>query len=174
MARSKNIARRNMLVIPGTLLLLYSLAGLVYYYGIREDGGECDLASKIMMGEVCYNAWKLLVPFLVLGIALLMTGMIAYPPIRATSGVDKLHAGTWIHVWLWLLGSLFVVPLVAGVVALTYHEDAVTVMDGVEYSTGRLFELVAIVGLLIFVPFAALFIRYNRLIPELEAGEKKE
>lgn len=162
MHKDSNLRKRNALVIPGGLLALYSLIGLLYVVGIRGNEGTCADASLLVFAGACRSATLLLAIPLVIGLALVGVGALAF---RNKSHCRAGH-GSWTHFGLAFLLSLTLIPLL-GLLAYPslVGEDAVITRGTVDYPVGTVFAGLTALGLLMLVPFVVLYAAQTRANP---------
>jgi len=167
MARDPKLWKRNAFVLPGGLLTLYALAGLLYVGAYRSGGGTCVVAHRFLVGGHCYSAYPFLAAILILGLVLVVVGLYVFRG-RPAELPGHLHPGTPTHFVLALLASLVLVPFFVWII-LAYVEASQnlrpfsTVLAGYPFQTKFLFLLVAVAALLAFVPFLGLYLAQARL-----------
>lgn len=156
MARDARLRRRNALVIPGWLLIVYSVATIAYAEALRPRSDFCADGSFVLIDGLCYTVWKLVLPLLLIGIALAIGGAIGFKgqPRRLE---QRLHHGSPSHVLLALLISFLVVPLL-GLIVQHYRQavnDIVYQVEllGIAYEHIFLLELAALIAFLILLPY---------------------
>lgn len=156
MGRDARISRRNALLIPGWLLIVYSLTAIIYAEAFRAKSDFCADGSFVLISGLCYTVWKLVLPFLLIGIGLAIGGAIGFKgaPHRLE---QRLHHGSPSHVLLAVLISLAVVPLL-GLAIQAYRQSANGLtyqveLLGVAYEHTFLLQLALLIALLILIPF---------------------
>jgi hypothetical protein len=159
MTRDRNLLKRDLMVIPGALLAVYGLVGLLYVLFWRDETGPCVATYRLLVGGACYNVLPLLLLVLLVGLALLLIGTLVFRG-RVETLEGHLHAGTPTHVFLAFLLSLVVIPGVAAL-AMRYLERAqgtlyATTLAGTPVKTVALFAALAVVGFLVLLPYAIL------------------
>jgi len=181
MARDARIRLRNLLVLPGGLLTLYAVIGLAIV-ALRAPAPPCNAGYRFLVGGACYSAYPFLGILLILGVALVVVGLLMFrgKPDELTG---HLHAGTPTHFALAVLASLVVVPVLAWLV-LAYVEASqglhpfTTVVHGSRFQTKFLFELAAVAGVLMLLPFLGLYLAQanlrRRFLREVEAVADEE
>lgn len=161
MARDSNQPSRDLMVIPGGLLAVYSLLGMLYTSYLRGNANPCSEGAQVLIGGACYRIWLILLPFLLLGILLVILGIVLFRG-RADRLRGLLYPGTGARFTLWLLGSLFVVPLLAvlGVAAVQDPGSPYVVsVSDVELTLRFLLAVWAAVAALMLAPYAGLYVR---------------
>lgn len=167
MARDPKLWKRNAFVLPGGLLTLYAVAGLLYVAAYRTPSSTCVVAHRFLVGGHCYSAYPFLAALLILGLVLIVVGVYVFRG-RPTELPGHLHPGTPTHFVLALLASLVVVPTLVWII-LAYVEASQnlrpfsTVLSGYPFQTKFLFLMVAVAGLLALVPFLGLYLAQARL-----------
>lgn len=162
MHKDPNLHKRNALVIPGGLLVLVSLVGMLYVTGLRNDAGTCEDASLVVFAGACRSALLLLAIPLVIGLALVALGAIKF----RNRSICRLGHGSWAHFGLSALIALVVLPaLIALLAPSLVGEDAAITNGGVDYPVRTLMAGLAVVGLVALLPFGALYTARNRANP---------
>lgn len=155
MHRDPTLRTRNALVIPGVLLVLLCLAGIVYAQALRGDDVECEDGRQVVFAGTCRSATLLLVIPLAIGLLLMGLGMAKRP-----KGSCHLGHGTTATTVLAVLIALVVLPLLAaGYITLTETADApyLITYGEVDYSIGDILAGVGALMLLALIPYAALY-----------------
>lgn len=162
MHKDSNLRKRNALVIPGGLLALYSLIGLLYVVLVRGDEGTCADPGLIVFAGACRSATLLLAIPLVVGLALVGVGALAF---RSKATCRSGH-GSWTHFGLAFLLSVTVIPLL-GLLAYPslVGSDAVITRGTVDYPVGTVFAGLTALGVLMLVPFTLLYAAQARANP---------
>ncbi len=167
MAHDSQLAKRNSLVIPGGLLVFYSLLVVVYGEALRPAGATpCPDPGSLLASGVCYSIWKLALVPLLLGAGLLVGGLLAFPD-KARSVESCLHSGTGVHFTFSLLLSWVALTLF-GVLVFGVRQglnDVIYTLSirGTDYQLVFLLEILLVVALLAFVPFMALLLHQGRM-----------
>lgn len=162
MHKDANLRKRNALVIPGGLLAVYGLIGLVYVAAVRGDSGSCEDAGLVFFLGACRSAYVLLAIPLIIGLALVAVGALA---ARNTSTCREGH-GSWTHFGLAFLISLVVLPLLAFLaVPSVLGSDAVYTRGTVDYPITTILAGLTAVGVLMLVPFMLLYSAQRRANP---------
>ena len=157
MGRDARISRRNALLIPGWLLIVYSLAAITYAEGIRARSDFCADGGYVLINGLCYTVWKLVLPLLLIGIGLAIGGALGFKgaPERLE---QRLHHGSPTHVLLAVLISFLVVPILAlGVQFYRQSANGITYqveLLGVAFEHVFLLEVAILIAALILLPFA--------------------
>lgn len=166
MARDPKLWKRNLLTLPGGILTLYALAGLLYVAFYRT-GGSCPDDFRFLVGGLCYSAYPFLSALLILGLILVTVGLVVFRG-RPADLPGHLHSGTPTHFVLALLVSLVVVPALVWLV-LYYVETSqdlrpfMTEAGGYPFQTKFLFLLVVLGAFFALVPFLGLYLSQGRL-----------
>jgi hypothetical protein len=162
MHKDPNLRKRDALVIPGGLLALFSLIGMLYVALVRGDQGTCEDASLIVFAGACRSALLVLaIPFIV-GLALLAVGVLKFRS-RATCRIGH---GSWAHFGLAVLITLVVLPVIGYLAAPSLvGEDAAITSGDVDYPVTTLLAGIAGVGFVGLVPFVALYVARNQANP---------
>jgi hypothetical protein len=166
-ARDPKLWKRNALAIPGGLLVVYAVAGLVYVLAYRTPTPACAVAHRFLVQSHCYSAYPFLAAILLLGLALMAVGLIVFRG-RVRDLPGHLHSGTPTHFTIAFLASLVVVPASVWLV-LYYVENSqglsafVTTVGENHYETKALFLLVAMAALFALAPFLGLYLAQGRL-----------
>jgi hypothetical protein len=162
MHKDGNLRKRNALVIPGGLLALYGFLGMAYVALVRGDTGTCDDAALVVFAGACRSAYILLAIPLVLGLALVATGAMAF---RNLSSCRAGH-GSWTHFGVAALVSFVVVPLVALFIAPSVlGANATLPFGGGTIRVSSVLAGLAGVGLVMSVPFILLYAAQGRANP---------
>lgn len=162
MHKDPNLRKRNALVIPGGLLTLVAVAGILYVVGLRGDAGTCEDAGLIVLAGACRSALLVLAIPLVIGLALLATGALRF----RSKATCRLGHGSWAHFGLAFLVTLTVLPLLGALLSPSLvGEDAAIVNSGVRYPVTSILGGLALVGLVALVPYSALYVARNRANP---------
>lgn len=160
MHRDPNLRKRNALAISGTLLILASLAGILYAELLRGDFVTCEDGSQIVFAGACRSAaLVLLLPLAVGALLLGLTGLVR-PKSTCLAG----H-GTVATTTLSVLVALTFLPLLAGAYLMaTEDADApyVITYNEVDFSLVRLTATVGLVGLVALLPFLTLYLARSR------------
>ena len=160
MHRDPTLVKRNALVIPGVLLVLLALAGIVYAQFVRPDTVECEDGTQVVLLGACRSAALLLAVPLVIGLVLIILGA------RLRSGAScHLGHGTGAAVGLSILLALFLLPLIAAMgLYLTQDPDApyVITYNELEYGQADILFGAAAVGFLVMVPYLILYLGTSR------------
>ena len=180
MGRDANIRRRDALIIPGGLLVFYSLAAIIYAEGFRTESDFCPDGSWVLINNTCYTAWKLLLPVLLIGIGLILGGALGFRG-RPETLSQRLHHGSINHFALALLVSIAAVPLLLLLVQLGRENanDTTYVLTayGVDFKHTFVLGVATLVGLLALVPYLALYVsdilRRNDFIRAAETYEEE-
>ncbi|MGB1586466.1 MAG: DUF4332 domain-containing protein [Thermoplasmatota archaeon] len=165
MVRDARIRRRNALVIPGWLLIAYSVAAIIYAEGIRTGSDFCDEASRVLINGLCYSVWKLVAPLLLIGIGLAIGGGVGLRghPQRLE---QRLQHGSPSYVILAVLLSLVFVPLTLLLIQF-YRQgqnDIIYQVEllGVPYKHVFLLAMAALVAALMLAPYLFSWIAQER------------
>lgn len=155
MQRDPTLRRRNALVIPGALLVMLSLAGIVYAQTLRTDDVTCEDGRLVVFAGACRSASLLLaIPFAI-GALLLGTGIAQRKKVSCSLG----H-GTGATTVLAILVTLFALPFLAAI-GLYFTQDAdnpaIVEMYGVDFTLARLLGVVATAMLVALVPYLGLY-----------------
>ncbi|MHB1262385.1 MAG: hypothetical protein ACYC2H_11800 [Thermoplasmatota archaeon] len=162
MHKDSNLRKRNALVIPGGLLALYSLIGLLYVVLIRGNEGTCADPGLMVFAGACRSATLLLAIPLVIGLALVGVGALAF---RNKSHCRSGH-GSWTHFGLAFLLSVTLVGLLGFLAAPSLvGEDAVITRGTVDYPVSTVFAGLTALGVLMLVPFVVLYAAQTRANP---------
>ncbi len=160
MHRDPTLRRRNALVIPGTLLVLVCLAGIVYAQGLRSDDNDCEDGRLVVFAGACRSASLLLaVPFAI-GALLMGVGI-----AQRKRGNCHLGHGTTATTVLAVLVTIFVLPFLAAV-GLHFSQDPdsvyVVTMYEVDFTLVRILATVSVIGLVALVPYVGLYVGTSR------------
>ena len=160
MHRDPLLRRRNALVIPGTLLVVFCLAGMVYAQILRSDDVTCGDGTQVVFAGACRSATLLLaIPFAI-GALLLGAGLTQRSKVTCSLG----H-GTGSATVLALLVSLFTLPFLAAI-GLYLMQDAadpyVLTFYEVDFTLVRILAAVATVFLVVLVPYLGLYMATAR------------
>jgi hypothetical protein len=163
MHKDPNLVKRNSLVIPGGLLVLLSVVGMVYVAGVRDDNGTCEDGSLIVLAGACRPALLVLAIPLVIGLALVAVGALKFKSVTTC----RLGHGSWAHFGLAVLITLVVLPALMALLApaLLGQSDPSLVRGGVAYPLRTILGGLSAIGLLALLPFAALYSARNRANP---------
>lgn len=163
MHKDPNLVKRNSLVIPGGLLALLSVVGMVYVAGLRDDSGTCEDGSLIVLAGDCRPALLVLAIPLVIGLALVAVGALKFRSVTTC----RLGHGSWAHFGLAALIAMVVVPALAALLApaLLGQSDPSLVRGNVAYPLRTILGGVSVIGLFALAPFAALYSARNRANP---------
>lgn len=160
MHRDPTLRARNALVIPGVLLILLCLSGIVYAQALRSDDTQCEDGRLVVFAGACRSATLLLAIPLALGV--LLAGLGAAKRSKTTCHLGHGTAATTV---LSVLIALAAVPLLATLYLAATEDDAepyVMSIGGVEYGEVRLLGAVTLVMAVALVPYAALFFATGR------------
>jgi hypothetical protein len=149
MHKDPNLRRRNALVIPGGLLALWSVVGILVTRYLRGDTGSCDDGSQIVFAGQCRSATLVLAIPLIIGLALLATGALKF----RSKATCRLGHGSWTHFGLAFLLTLVLFPLIGGLMS----GDATATRGDVEYPVATILYGVAGIGILMLAPFSILY-----------------
>jgi hypothetical protein len=162
MHKDANLRKRNALVIPGGLLAVHALAGMLYVRLLRSDGGTCGDAALMVFAGACRPAVLVMAIPLVVGLALVGTGAVAF---RSRATCRHGH-GSWTHFTLALLVSLVTVPLLGiGLAPSLVGDGASIVQGGVNYPISSILGGLSLLGILMLLPFAFLYAGQVRANP---------
>lgn len=160
MHRDPNLRKRNALAIPGTLLSLVSLAGILYATFLRPDTVTCEDGTLMVFAGACRRAGLLLLgPF---AIGLILVGLSAIYRPRTSC---HLGHGTVATTTLAVLVTLTFLPLLAGAYLSATEDPAapyVLTYNEVDFSMVRLLGAIGLVGLIAVVPFLSLYLARSR------------
>lgn len=160
MHRDPTLRKRNALVIPGVLLVLVSLVGILYAQMLRSDRVTCDDGTLVFVLDACRSAALLLAIPLVIGIVLIALGA-----FMRRQGTCHLGHGTTATTILAVLVAAMVLPALASL-ALMAMEDPdspyVLTSGDVDYGLPRLLGGAAILGFLLLLPYLVLYIATAR------------
>ncbi len=160
MARDDRLRMRNGLVIPGVLLVFYGVLAIVYAEVFRARSDFCADSNRILIQGLCYSVRNLIIPLIVIGIALIITGLVVFKgkPKRLEG---HLYHGTPAHVvmailvsWVGISGLTLVIQLIRQGSGDPFE---LTVL-GARYEHVFLLELLLLVGLVGLVPFLGLYL----------------
>lgn len=157
MGRDANIGRRDALAIPGWILIVYSVAAIVYAEHFRARSDFCADGSLVLIDGLCYTVWKLVLPLLLIGIGLAIGGAVGFKgtPERLE---QRLRHGTPSHVMLGLLISFVVAPLALLFIQMA-RQNANDITYQVEfYGVPFKHTFVLAVVLLLAILFLALYV----------------
>lgn len=168
MVRDSRLYARNSMVIPGGLLLFYSLVLMIVYAGFRtSDTTLCGDYSRIMLGGTCYSVYVVFGIPLIIGLVLTMLGLMLFKGTPETPEAYLYH-GTGSHFLLSLIISLIVLPLMAA--AGQYWQDlrrgvaSVIFLSGYEIRIGDVLLLVSVIGIFMFIPYMFLYLRQAAML----------
>lgn len=156
MHRDPTLRKRNAMVIPGVLLTLFSLDGMLYTAFLRPDTVECGDGGLVVFAYACRRAALLLVAPLVLGLALTIWGAM----VKSKSTCHLGH-GTIATTGLAVLIAAVVLPLAATVGLWAMEDPAapfIFTYDGVEYDQISLLGMLTVAMALALIPYLALYI----------------
>ncbi len=163
-ARDERIRMRNGLVIPGVLLVFYGVLAIVYAEAFRARSDFCADSNRILIAGLCYSVRNLILPLVVVGLALIFTGLFVFRS-RPDTLEGYLHHGTPTHVTLALLVSWVAVTATTLVVQLARQANGpvfeLTVL-GARYEHAFLLQLLLLVGVMMLVPYLALYFSVAR------------
>lgn len=167
MARDPKLRKRNSLVIPGGLLVLYALAGLVYVWAFKDKSPHCPEVQQFLVAEHCYRSTPFLGGFLLLGLILLVVGLWVFRG-KPAELPGYLHSGTPTHFVLALMASLAVIPallwwILAYVEASQGLPPFMTTVNNSPFQTKTLYLLLAGGAFIAFLPFLGLYLAQGRL-----------
>ncbi len=160
MHRDPNLRKRNAMAIPGTLLALSSLAGILYALFLRPDAVECEDGTLIVFAGACRRAGLLLLGPFALGLVLVGLSAIFRPRTKCHVG----H-GTVAATVLAVLVTLTFLPLLVGAYLSATEDPAapyVLTYNEVDFSIVRLLGGVGLVGLVAVLPYLGLYIARSR------------
>jgi len=163
MHRDAHLVARNAFVLPGGLLAFYGLLGVAATVFTELRSSACAAPGQVYVGGLCWNLLPWAVAVFLLGAALVAFGLVLHRG-RPSSFHAMLLPGTGVHFALALLGSFVIVPLLAGLVRYLQAGAPGTVpamsrIGGTEIAQWKLLVLLSVVGLLMFVPTLALYLR---------------
>src|SRR5688572_18838220 len=143
MHKDPNLRKRNALVIPGGLLALLALVGLAYVSVLRGDAGTCEDSSLIVLAGACRSAVLVLAIPLVIGLAMLAAGAIAF----RSKATCRNGWGSWAHFGLAFLVTLVLLPAL-GIVAVPslVGSGAAITRGGVDYPITSILAGLTLVG----------------------------
>ena len=114
-----HLLRRNLLVIPGVLLMFHAIVVMGYLGLLRQDNvAPCFDAELFEYDGVCYRAWKVLLVPLLVGATMAAAGVLAFPP----AAHDHRRWGTGTHATFAVLLSLVLLPM--GALAAQVYREA--------------------------------------------------
>lgn len=178
MSRDPLLWRRNAFVLPGGLLVAYSILGMAYGLWLRVPRAGCAQGEVVVGG--CQNIGVVLLPVLVIGIALVAFGLLRYRA-RPVDLEGHLHHGTGTHFTLVLLASLVLVGLVGWVWAamrqasMDAGQYLAVEAGGVEYEFSFVMRLLLLVALIALVAAGGMYLTQGRLRTSfLEAAQAPE
>lgn len=156
MHRDPTLRKRNALVIPGALLVLFSLVGIVYATLLRSDDVSCGDGGLIEFAYACRRAWMLLLAPVIIGIGLIVLGAMTRPKSPCHIG----H-GTAATTGLALLIAGVAVPALAAIGLYAMEDPAAPYVmnyDGVDYGQVAVLTGITLVMLLALIPYLILYI----------------
>ena len=159
MHKDPNLRKRNALVIPGGLLAVLAVVGMVHVSVLRNDTGTCEDPGLIVLAGACRSAMLALAIPLVIGLALVGSGAIGF----RNKATCRQGWGSWAHFGLAFLIALVLLPALGILVgpSLVGSGAAVT-RGGVDYPITSIFAGLTVVGVVALVPFLGLFVgRYQ-------------
>lgn len=164
MARDSRVRMRDGLVIPGVLLTFYGIVAIIYAEQVRATSDFCPDSNRVLIAGLCYSVWKIILPLVLIGIGLIITGLVAFRG-EPEELEGHLHHGTAAHTGMALLISLIVVPLSAWFVQ-TIRQDVLggtfeLNILGARYEHTFLLELIMVAAALVFIPFLSLYVAGN-------------
>lgn len=155
MHRDPNLRKRNALVIPGVLIAVLSLIGMLYAQFLRPDTVQCDDGRLVVFANACRSAVVLLaIPF-VAGLVLAIVGS------RVRRPSCSLGHGTAATTGLALLATMVALPLLAALYVYLAQDPTnpfAIQYSGLAFRQARILGGVAVLALLAFVPYLALYI----------------
>lgn len=160
MHRDPSLRTRNALVIPGVLLVLVSLVGILYAQAVRGDDVECGDGTQIVLAGACRSATLVLIIPLAIGILLLGLGA-----AKRSKVTCRLGHGTTATTMLAVLIALVALPLLAAGAILmmeTADNPYVVTYQEIEFSMGDILAAVGLLMLLPLVPYLALYLATMR------------
>lgn len=159
------VAKRNALVIPAGLVLFYCVLAILYAELIRSDNTLCHDGGKILIRDVCYNVWKLVLPLVLISLGVLLAGLLGFRT-RRTGVTAELYHGSGSHFVMAMLASFVAVPLLGLIIQLFRENSLQTtfVIDayGVQFGHIFLLAIATFVGATGFLPFLALYLHQDR------------
>ncbi len=159
------VARRNALIIPGGLVLCYCLLAIMYAELVRSDDTLCNDGGRILIRNVCYNVWKLMLPFALVGLGVLLGGALGIRT-RRTGSTAGLYHGTGSHFTLAFLASLVVLPLLGLIVQFMRERllGKVFVIHAYDIAFQHTFLLAVatLVGSAAFFPYLGLYLHQDK------------
>lgn len=160
MHRDPTLRKRNALVIPGVLLVLLCLVGIVYAQALRPDSVECGDGRQVVFANACRSATLLLVIPLALGV--LLVGLGAAQRSRESCSLGHGTAATTI---LAVLVAFFTLPLLAalGLYLVQDPDDPyVITYNDVDFGQARILGMVAGLMGLVLLPYLILYVMTAR------------
>ena len=157
MHRDPTLRKRNALVIPGVLLVLACLVGILYAQSLRSDNVTCDDGAQVFVAGACRSATLILVIPLAIGALLIGLGA------RLRSG-ETCHSGhgTTATTVLALLIAAVALPAIVAVALYLMQEPGspyILTSGNIDYSLPRVLGAVAAaLGLLALLPYLILYL----------------
>lgn len=159
MVRDRNLAKRDLMAIPGGLLAFYGGIGLLYVLFWRSAAAPCSDSYRFLINGACYNAIPLLLVLFGLGVVLLLVGTLVFRG-RPDGLEGLLHAGTPTHFFFALLVSLVAVPAILAMwlrgLEVSQGNLFVSEIAGVPVKTVFLLGALAFEAALVLLPYAIL------------------
>lgn len=157
MHRDPTRSKRNALVIPGVLLVLVALVGILYAQAVRSDDVTCEDGTQVFIAGACRSAALVLVIPLAIGALLIGLGA------RLRSG-ERCHPGhgTTATAVLAVLIAAVALPAIAavGLYAMDDPDAPYIVTYGeVDYGLPRVLGAIAVaLGFLALLPYLILYL----------------
>ncbi len=159
------VAKRNALVIPGGLVLCYCVLAILYAELVRSDDTLCHDGGQVLIRNVCYNVWKLMLPLILIASGVLLGGALGFRT-RRTGPTAGLYHGSGSHFTLALLASFVAVPLLGLVAQILRERSLGTVFVihayGIAFQHTFLLAVAILIGAAAFLPYLALYIHQDR------------
>ncbi len=175
MVRDSRIRMRDGLVIPGTLLTVYGVLAIIYAEAFRARSDFCADSNLILIAGVCYTVWKLILPLVIIGVALIVAGIVSFRN-EPEDLEGHLIAGTPTHTMIAFLVSAVAVPAVIWIIQ-TIRQRGRTPFEltvlGIRFEHTFLLELAMLVGLLMLIPALVLHFGSVRRHQEFVDAAKK-
>jgi hypothetical protein len=164
MARDEKLLMRNGLVIPGVLVTVYGVIAIAYAERLRSKSDWCADSNLILIAGICYTVWKLILPLVLVGIALAITGITAFR--RQPEELEgHLKHGTPTHTTLALLLSFVGMAVIGWIVQTARQVGSSRVFEinmfGARYEHTFLLELLILASLIILIPYLSLYLGVN-------------
>ncbi len=175
MTWSETRRRRDLVVIPGALVAVYSLVSLFYIAFVRSAEG-CAGPGWFLISGTCYRAWPLLTALAILGAGTVVAGLMLFPPNQLRVGLERLMPGSVARFGLVFMASIPSLGLVGYIVqsyrSISLDTTFIVTISGTPYNQASLLLLATLVGVGALIPYVGLYVSHGRRIASFDPQEE--